>query len=140
MRLKAIEKSPLDLDDDLYLYKLNSEEYDDISSIDIFEHYEIHQTIPRKLLKYGHWTQNQGMDLVNEMNKWMRRKNLQGMNFRILSVDTPGIMSLEPISGSSDTYTMNGLLGEIWFNLQVCRKKIASNMLLFLHNVCYYYM
>ena len=135
MRLKAIEKSPLDLDDDLYLYKLNSEEYDDISSIDIFEHYEIHQTIPRKLLKYGHWTLNQGMDLVNEMNKWMRRKNLQGINFRILSVDTPGISSLELISGSSDTYTMNGLLGEIWFNLQVCRKKVASNMVLFLHNV-----
>ena len=128
MRLKAIEKSPLDLDDDLYLYKLNSEEYDDISSIDIFEHYEIHQTIPRKLLKYGHWTLHQGMDLVNEMNKWMRRKNLQGINFRILSVDTPGISSLEPISGSSDTYTMDEcLLGEIWFNLQVCREKVASN-------------
>ena len=105
------------MDDDLYLYKLNSEY--DIWSIDLWEHYEIHQEIPRKLLSYGHWTPNQGLDLVSEM-KWMRRKNLQGINFRILSVFTPGISSLEPISGSSDTFTMDDcLLGDIWFNLQV---------------------
>ena len=115
--IKAIEKSPLDLDDDLYLYKLNSE--DDILSIDLWEHYEIHHEIPRKLLSYGHWTPNQGLDLVSEV-KWMRRTNLEGINFRIVSVSTPGITTMEPINEGSDIYTMGEcLIGEIWFNLQV---------------------
>ena len=115
--IKAIEKSPLDLDDDLYLYKLHAEY--DILSIDLWEHYEIHHEIPRKLLSYGHWTPNQGLDLVSEV-KWMRRTNLEGINFRIVSLPTPGITTLEPISEGSDIYTMGEcLIGEIWFNLQV---------------------
>ena len=54
--VKSIEKVSLDFDDDFFLYKMKSLQYE-IILIELWEQYEIHGTIPRKLLHYGNWTE-----------------------------------------------------------------------------------
>ena len=80
---KSIEKASLDFDDDFYIYMMKSTQYENIF-IELWEHYEIHHTIPRKLLHYGNWMIQNGLKLVTE-EKWTRRKDLNGINFRVLS-------------------------------------------------------
>ena len=62
---------PLDLDDDLFLFS----KLKDGSAISIWEFYEIHPSIPRKLLEYGQWTSG-GLSL-NKEKKWNRRRDLE---------------------------------------------------------------
>ena len=42
----------------------------------IWEFYEIHETLPRKILNYGKWSSVKGLTLPKE-NKWIRRRNLE---------------------------------------------------------------
>ena len=58
----------LNLKDDLYLYTRNKE------NIKIWEMYQIHPTIPTKVLPYGNWS-DRGIELKKE-SKWQRRKDL----------------------------------------------------------------
>ena len=62
---------PLDLDDDLFIFS----KLKDGSAISIWEFYEIHPSIPRKLLEYGQWTSD-GLSL-NKEAKWTRRRDLE---------------------------------------------------------------
>ena len=68
----------LDLDDDLFLYKikLSQTDYD----IEIFEFYEIHPSKPRKLMPFGAWSKLQGLNLTTA-GKWTRRANLEVNTF-----------------------------------------------------------
>ena len=68
----------LDLDDDLFLYKikLSQTDYD----IEIFEFYEIHPSKPRKLMPFGTWSKSQGLNLTTA-GKWTRRANLEVKHF-----------------------------------------------------------
>ena len=68
---KELRDLPLDLDDDLFLFS----KLKDGSSISIWEFYEIHPSIPRKLLEYGQWTSG-GLSL-NKEKKWNRRRDLE---------------------------------------------------------------
>ena len=62
----------LDLDDDLYLYNFDK----DLQTIQFHEFYEIHATVPRQLLSYGTWNENNGL-LIPIDDKWLRRKDLK---------------------------------------------------------------
>ena len=68
---KELRDLPLDLDDDLFLFS----KLKDGSAISIWEFYEIHPSIPRKLLEYGQWTSG-GLSL-NKEKKWNRRRDLE---------------------------------------------------------------
>ena len=113
---KSIEKAHLDFDDDFYMYTMKSTQYEN-KFIELWEHYEIHHTIPRKLLHYGNWTiQNDGLKLVTE-EKWTRRKDLHGISFRILSLPHPGVSTMTPIN--EDLFEFTGMMPDIWHNIQV---------------------
>ena len=113
--VKSIENAHLDFDDDFYMYKMKSQ-YDNVF-IELWEHYEIHHTIPRKLFHYGNWTtQNDGLKLVTE-EKWTRRKDLNGINFKILSLPIASLIIMAPIR--DDLFEFTGMLTDIWHNLQV---------------------
>ena len=121
--VNAIAESPLKLSDDLYLYKIQQEKYNNNMSIELWEHYQIHEKIPKKLVRYGSWTgaANQGLNLVSE-EKWIRRRDLQGVHFRILSMPWGRYITMNPISGygnGDDTFEMGGMYAEFWFSLQV---------------------
>ena len=60
----------LDLDDDLFLFQ----KFESLAKI--WEFYEIHSTIPRKLLSYGYWNNGEGLVIPNP-SKWSRRGNLE---------------------------------------------------------------
>ena len=111
---KSIEKASLDFDDDFYMYKMKSQ-YENIF-IELWEHYEIHHTIPRKLLYYGNWMIQTGLALVTE-EKWTRRKDLNGVNFRILTLPVYPLHDTTPLH--DDLYEFTGMFPDIWHNLQV---------------------
>ena len=62
----------LDLDDNLFLMKNENNE----NSLQLFEFYEIHPTVPRQFLPYGNWDSENGLTLP-ENGKLDRRRNLQ---------------------------------------------------------------
>ena len=62
----------LDLDDDLFLMKYIKNK----NSLQLFEFYEIHPTVPRQMLPYGNWDPGNGLTLTESV-KWDRRRNLQ---------------------------------------------------------------
>ena len=68
----------LDLDDDLFLYKIKQQQTD--YDIEIFEFYEIHPSKPRKLMPFGAWSKLQGLNLTTA-GKWTRRANLEVNTF-----------------------------------------------------------
>ena len=70
---KAIEKSSLDFDDELYFYR---QQKADETSIKLWEHYEIHPSIPRKVLSFGIWTSMEGLEQPKE-SKFQRRRNFE---------------------------------------------------------------
>ena len=86
--------------------------------IKLWEHYEIHHTIPRTLLHYGNWTkiQNDGLKLVTE-EKWTRRKDLHGVNFRIVSMPISSINIMTPIN--EELYEFTGMMPDTFHNIQV---------------------
>ena len=45
------------------------------NGIEMWEMYEIHPSIPRKINHLGSWSDQVGFDFV-EPQKWMRRKNM----------------------------------------------------------------
>ena len=106
----------LDLDDDLYLYSINV-----LSSgiISIWEFYEIHWSLPRKLLTYGNWNSVNGLFIADKV-KWNRRKNLDGLSLRIVCMPfSIYTISMNPINSAGDEFDMNGMFADFWFNLQV---------------------
>ena len=120
---KSIEKAHLDFDDDFYMYTMKSTQYEN-KFIELWEHYEIHHTIPRKLLHYGNWTiQNDGLKLVTE-EKWTRRKDLHGISFRILSLPIPSLNTMTPIN--EDLFEFTGMMPDIWHNIQVFVYRILT--------------
>ena len=118
---KSIKKAPLDFDDDFYMYQMKSK-YENIF-IELWEHYEIHHTIPRKLLHYGNWTiqNDDGLKLVTE-EKWTRRKDLHGISFRILSLPLPPLMVMTNINEDGTYGNFFGMMPDFWHNLQVFAK------------------
>ena len=110
--VKAIEESPLNLESDLYLYKITGE------IIALWDHYEIQHTVPRQLLTYGQWNDLDGLKIV-EKAKWPRRRNMKGANLRILSEPWAPYTVMTPINEAGDVYEMTGYYAEVWHNLQV---------------------
>ena len=105
----------LDLDDDLYLYSKIF-----VSGvISIWEFYEIHSSLPRKLLDYGNWNYVYGLFVLDEV-KWNRRKNLGGASLRIVCMPySIYTIEMNPINSAGDEFDMNGMFADFWFNLQV---------------------
>ena len=69
-----LKKLPnLDLNDDLYIFEGSDEE------LKIWELYEIQPSMPRILQLYGTWKRHsrEGIQLLKNENKWIRRKDLQ---------------------------------------------------------------
>ena len=117
---KAIEKIPLDLESDLYLYKIKGE------IITLWDHYEIHPTIPRQILNYGQWNYLEGLKIVDK-EKWIRRRNMRGANLRIVSESWAPYTIMNPINEAGDVYEMTGYYAEVWHNLQVINNNTLSS-------------
>ena len=62
----------LDLDDNLFLFQSNETS----EAIKIWELYQIHSSMPKKMLNYGYWTPESGLN-VDTSSKWRRRRDLQ---------------------------------------------------------------
>ena len=62
----------LDLDDNLFLFQSNETS----KAIRIWELYQIHSSMPKKMLNYGYWTPESGLN-VDTSSKWRRRRDLQ---------------------------------------------------------------
>ena len=104
--IKAIK---LDLDDDLYWYTFHNEQ------VHLYEVYKIHKDFDIKVKPFGNWTEN-GLSLPN-LEKWTRRSNLEGANFKVVSlVSNPYITEMIPIGPG--TFTMTGMFAEVFFALQ----------------------
>ena len=80
--LKSIDDSigylqnlKLDLDDDLFLlnYGTNDKQFSDVN---IWEYYEIHSSLSRKVIFLGDWNSAYGLN-ITKVNKWTRRTNLE---------------------------------------------------------------
>ena len=113
---EELQDLSLDLDDDLYLYSKNMSSSGVIS---IWEFYEIHSSVPRKLLDYGNWNSVNGLFIIDEV-KWNRRKNLEGLSLRIVCMPfSIYTISMNPINSAGDEFDMNGMFADFWFNLQV---------------------
>ena len=65
----------LDLDDDLFLltYDINHKHSVEVN---IWEYYEIHSSLARKVNFLGHWSSSNGLN-ITKIDKWTRRTNLE---------------------------------------------------------------
>ena len=65
----------LDLDDDLFLltYDINHKHSVEVN---IWEYYEIHSSISRKVIHLGGWNPAYGLN-ITKLDKWTRRTNLE---------------------------------------------------------------
>ena len=61
----------LDIDDDLFLYETDTE-----GMVTIWEYYEIHPTVNKKMLKYGTWSLKVGLE-TSKATKWVRRSDFE---------------------------------------------------------------
>ena len=104
----------LDLDDDIYMF-----EEDDEGEIKLWEYYEIHPTIPRKLLPYGNWNDNGGLS-ITEKFKWIRRRNLEGV--KLIGQQFPSVHSkLIPKQDKPGEWDIFGKYADRWSDLQVSK-------------------
>ena len=65
----------LDLDDDLFLltYDINHKHSVEVN---IWEYYEIHSSVSRKVIHLGGWNPAYGLN-ITKLDKWTRRTNLE---------------------------------------------------------------
>ena len=61
----------LDIDDDLFLYETSNQ-----GVVTIWEYYDIHPTVNRKMLRYGTWSMEFGLETSNA-TKWVRRSDFE---------------------------------------------------------------
>ena len=61
----------LDIDDDLFLY-----ETDNKGMVTIWEYYEIHASVNRKMLEYGTWSLKVRLE-TSKATKWVRRSDFE---------------------------------------------------------------
>ena len=85
-----LEDLPTDLDDDLYWYTYLDQETtllnltnDNQLNIEIFEAYKINENMKMTKNYYGNWSEEDGINFVND-KKWSRRKNLQVCMCRLI--------------------------------------------------------
>ena len=73
--MRNLENLKLDLDDDLFLltYSRNYKQY---SKLNIWEYYEIHSSLARKVNFLGYWSSSNGLN-ITKIDKWTRRTNLE---------------------------------------------------------------
>ena len=71
--IKYLQDMKLDLDDDLFLLMYNNDKQ---SSVNIWEYYEIHSSLSRKVTFLGDWNSADGLDMT-KIDKWTRRTNLE---------------------------------------------------------------
>lgn len=104
----------LDLDDDLFLYKVK-----DDGIIDIWEAYKIHKDYDISLIYYGNYTTELGLTVQRE-EKWSRRRDLQGVKFKCVTLESrPYITQMDPVPNQPEEYTMEGMFAEVFIALQV---------------------
>ena len=73
--MRNLENLKLDLDDDLFLLTY-SRDYKQYSKLNIWEYYEIHSSLSRKVTFLGDWNSADGLDMT-KIDKWTRRTNLE---------------------------------------------------------------
>ena len=115
----------IDLDDDLFLYRIkdnNDIPNTSISNqdIELFEAYKIHQDFPIEILYNGEWLHKNSTLSVDETEKWVRRRDLNGVTFQCNTLPSmPYVTKMEPIVGKNGEFEMEGMFAEVFFALQV---------------------
>ena len=71
--IKYLQDMKLDLDDDLFLLMYSNDKQ---SSVNIWEYYEIHSSLSRKVTFLGDWNSAYGLNMT-KIDKWTRRTNLE---------------------------------------------------------------
>ena len=70
----CLEDLKLDLDDDLFLLTYSNNKQS--SDLNIWEYYEIHSSLSRKIIFLGEWNSIYGLN-ITKIDKWTRRTNLE---------------------------------------------------------------
>ena len=78
---KPFNNLTLDLDDDVYFYQTNTDQ-----TVDISEGYKISEEFEILVRKIGSWSQSHGLK-ISEPNKAWRRKDMQGKNFIVTTMN-----------------------------------------------------
>lgn len=112
--------------------------------VDLWEMYEIHSILNRRIQYLGRWVENEGFHFL-ESRKWIRRHDLEvknvsisfrqqndflflfkGARFKIQSLPAwPNIKKMTLIPGT-DEYEFSGETPDIWFELQVSKYQMIS--------------
>ena len=74
----------LDLDDDLFLLTHSTND-NQFSEVNIWEYYEIHSSVSRKLIFLGDWNSAYGLN-ITKIDKWTRRANLEVRTTHIIVI------------------------------------------------------
>ena len=73
--IEYLKNLKLDLDDDLFLLTYNINHKHSVE-VNIWEHYEIHSSVSRKVIHLGGWNPVYGLN-ITKLDKWTRRSNLE---------------------------------------------------------------
>ena len=73
--IEYLKNLKLDLDDDLFLLTYNINHKHSVE-VNIWEYYEIHSSVPRKVIYLGNWNLAYGLNITT-IDKWTRRTNLE---------------------------------------------------------------
>ena len=120
--IEAFANLTVDVDDELYWYSIKGMEVSTENArqkwITLWEMYRKHENFPLSVVSTGNWSQVTTV-VLSEDEKWIRRRNLTGVVFRIATLESmPYITRMDPIKGKEGFYTMQGMFAEVFFALQ----------------------
>ena len=86
----------------------------------IFETYRLQDELPLKFNYYAKWSNEEKHLNILQNNKWVRRKDLNGVKFKCNSMEGPPyIQKLIPKSNTTGEYLMEGFFADVFATLQV---------------------
>ena len=95
-------------------------------TIKIYEAYKIHPEQKAKVSLFGKWSPLDGIS-VNAEQKWKRRANLMGYNFKIATLYAPPYVTImEKID--ENLYNLEGMFIEVFHALQVVSMHIKPSI------------
>ena len=110
---KKLEALEAEFDNEIILFKVNNSSF-----IELWEVYKISHRMPMKLANEGYWSEHSGVRFENENHRHQRLRDLQGLHLKLGSkVSKPYITEMIP--DTQTNYKINGLLADVFYNLQV---------------------
>ena len=111
--LHPLQDLKTDLKDDILLLSALN-----ISTFAIWDCYKLSPTSDWIAIDFAIWTNQSGFQYKVSNDKWSRRRNLHGYQFRTATLESsPYITALTP--SETQGYTFHGMFAEVFTNLEV---------------------